>query len=155
MLASAALAGISVGGAAVAGEATGPEVSVEGPSDPTGALPDAGATGCAYPYERATLAESGWALDATVAAIRLHRHSARVTLDVNRWYRGGTGERVRVTMSSPHRDDAGQHPHPTYGVGTRLLLSGELSRGDVLVWSCGFTRYHDERTAATWSSAFS
>jgi len=127
---------------------------VAAPADLTGPVPDAGAAGCASDYEPGTLADRRWAVDATVAAIRSHRRSAQVTLDVNRWYRGGTGERIPVTMTSPSRDDT-EDPHPAYGVGTRLLLSGELSQGRVLVWSCGFTRYHDERTAATWSSAFS
>ncbi|BCJ73520.1 hypothetical protein CS0771_30640 [Catellatospora sp. IY07-71] len=81
---------------------------------------------------------------------------APVTFRVNRWYRGGTGERVTVAMlyrSSPSVDN------PTFGVGSRLLVSGEERWGgaelaDPIAWPCGFTRWHSEADAGDWARAF-
>ena len=46
----------------------------------------------------------------------------------------------------------------SYGVGSRLLVSGEPRLGGAALdaataWSCGFTRHYDAQTAAEWAAA--
>lgn len=89
-----------------------------------------------------------------------------VTFHVNQWFRGGSlvsATSVTVDIAPPipvdgrSTDDmamAGQ----TYGVGTRLLVSGEprwegASLSDLIAWGCGFTRYQDPDTADSWRAA--
>lgn len=76
-----------------------------------------------------------------------------VRFEVNSWFRGGTGDTVWLRMASPRStvEDAA----PTYGVGTRLLLSGADVNGDFWPWTCGFTRYYDQDAAAVWARVFS
>lgn len=60
-------------------------------------------------------------------------------------------------MESPTSEDG----PPSYGVGTRLLVSGEPRWGgtdplrDAFAWGCGFTRYYDAQAATDWTDAFS
>jgi len=106
-----------------------------------------------------------------------------VTFAVSDWFRGGSGETVTVDMFAPSGpggsgtitsdgngtvsggdssgggdSDAGGSG-ASYGVGSRLLVSGEARWGetdpleDPIGWGCGFTRYHDSRTAAAWQAA--
>ncbi len=54
--------------------------------------------------------------------------------------------------------DSRQLTSPSYTVGTRLLVSGEIpqeetSLQDATVWGCGFTRYYDPTTADAWRTA--
>jgi hypothetical protein len=116
---------------------------------PTGALSDSATQGCAFAYDRTTLAQRDWAVDATVTDIGPGRTTVTVQLDVNTWYRGGTGDSLRVRLPSP--ESGVEDAPPAYQVGSRLLLSGSHSDGP---WSCGFTRYYDERTAAVWAEVF-
>ena len=71
------------------------------------------------------------------------------------WFAGGRGETVTVDLQP-----AGglEDPGPAYGVGSRLLVSGEARWGGVplaapIAWGCGFTRYHDAATATAWREA--
>ena len=119
---------------------------------PTGALPDSATQGCAFAYDRTRLEQRDWAVDATVTEIGPGRTTATVRLDVHTWYRGGTGDSLSVRLPSP-RSTVEDAP-PAYAVGTRLLVSGSRRDGVRLPWSCGFTRYYDQRTAAVWAEVF-
>ena len=78
----------------------------------------------------------------------------KVLLTVNEWYRGGTGSELSVALTNPYQRGGQEDPHPIYGIGTRLLLSGARSESGLVAWSCGFTRYYDAKTATEWSSVF-
>lgn len=139
-------------------------------TNPTGAVPDTGLTSCALEYDRTTLSQRAFAFDGTVVDIEPTQRpgfdSTDVTFRVEQWFRGGSQAEVTLPMSVP-TDDVG-HPYwtgpdseyvPTFGVGSRLLVSGEPRWGgapleDPVAWGCGFTRYHDEATAADWALAF-
>ena len=126
---------------------------------PAGPLPTPGTASCSA-YSPALVAGKDFALDGTVTGIGEQRfppvpedpdsyHS--VTLDVHTWYRGGTGETVTIHLSPTSAASS-----EAYDLGTRLLVSGVLSdvEGRGLVGEgCGFTRYHDEATAAEWAAA--
>lgn len=71
---------------------------------------------------------------------------AGVTFRVNTWFRGGTGPTVTVDMQAPAT--VSSDPLPAYGVGTRLLVSGEPRWGGAplnaaIAWGRGFTRPSD------------
>lgn len=62
-------------------------------------------------------------------------------------------------MNPPHPDSTVDWSGPSYGLGTRLLVSGEPRWGggaltDAMAWGCGFTRYYDKATADNWRAAF-
>lgn len=147
----------------------GPSVSV--PSGPTGvgALPDSGVASCVEGYSTATLAGRSFAFDGTVTALgppRTNRAGAAlplagVTFHVNDWFTGGSGDSVTVDLTAPTKARSGSSTDeavPSYGVGTRLLVSGEPRWGgapldNAIAWGCGFTRYYDAQTAAAWAGA--
>ena len=118
----------------------------------TGPLPGGANQSCAFGYSSRTLRQRDWAADATVTEIGRGRGSVRVQLDVHTWYRGGSGDSLTVLLPSP-RSEVEDAP-PAFQVGTRLLLSGARVGEGWLPWSCGFTRYHDQRTAAQWAKVF-
>jgi hypothetical protein len=133
---------------------------------PTGPLPDSGLASCAFAYSPETLAERAFAFDGTVVSIgpgRTDRPGVELglvgtTFEVHEWYAGGSGTTVTVVMPSPGSRRSMSESPPAYEIGSRLLLSGEHRWGgatmdDALAWGCGFTRYYDEATAATWGSA--
>lgn len=171
-------------GAAVALGVTGQPVQrppVAAPSAPAGqtALPSAGnasaptgvgalrsdaAADCVENYSPAAVAARAFAFDGTVTAIGPARSNrtgvalplAGVTFRVNEWFRGGTGATVTIDMEAPA--NVSSDPLPAYGIGTRLLVSGEPRWGGAplnaaIAWSCGFTRYYDPETAAEWDAA--
>jgi hypothetical protein len=125
---------------------------------PTGPLPTTGAASCPE-YSPALVAQQDFALDGTVTEIGAPRFGpepagsapdfyVEVTLRVNAWYLGGTGETVTLHMERPDL--------PTYKEDSRLLVSGVVSaiEGQGLIApGCGFTRYYDEATAAEWAAA--
>lgn len=84
----------------------------------------------------------------------------RVTFAVNHWYRGGSQSEVTVDMWAPSQyDDEEGEFGASYGIGSRLLVSGEPRWGGepldaAVAWSCGFTRYWDEDTDAEWDAIF-
>ena len=73
-----------------------------------------------------------------------------VTFRVNQWFSGGEARTFRVDL---------QVPEDSFDIGSRLLVSGESRWGeadlaDAIAWGCGFTRYHDAKTAREWQQAF-
>ena len=168
---------------------------------PTGPLSTGAAASCAEEYSPARVTARAFAFDGTVTAIgpsrtntpewiqELAREGAvplplvAATFTVHEWYAGGSGSTVTVDMSPPspgsaHSNGAGTaEGGPSYGVGARLLVSGEHRSNDaapikplppgttwkariggpnfLIAWDgCGFTRYHDKATADSWRAAF-
>ncbi|HEX8498901.1 MAG TPA: hypothetical protein VF661_17000 [Actinomycetales bacterium] len=135
----------------------------------TGPVGDGGAaSSCVATYAPSTVGERAFAFDGTVTAIREgttnrpgggHLDTSAVTFAVHEWWRGGPVSTVTVDLQlSPGGRTASEEVSPPYGVGTRLLVSGENRWGgepldDALAWGCGFTRYHDRATAAAWREA--
>lgn len=79
-----------------------------------------------------------------------------VTFIIHEWFRGGDHTTVTVDMLGP---TASSVQEMGYGIGTRLLVSGEPRWGGnplqaPIVWGCGFTRYYDQPTAASWRQTF-
>lgn len=174
--AAAAAAVVATGGVAVATlspigggeEPSGVASSAVAPSRvaPSGALPDGGAASCAFAYEPDMLAERGFAFDATITGVDgpVERDGIAdhvVTFRVEEWFTGPASPPAEVTvmMASPRPAGLSEYPGPDglYGVGTRLLVSGDFAAaGDfesAFVWGCGFTRYYDEQAAAGWREA--
>lgn len=132
---------------------------------PAGPLLDTGAVSCPE-YSPALVGQQDVALDGTVTGIGEQRFPRlpgeteadgyySVTFRVHAWYRGGAGETVTLHMESPYLP-TDTESHEAYAVGTRLLVSGDVSpvegRGPI-AQGCGFTRYYDEATAAEWAAA--
>ncbi len=138
---------------------------------PGGPLVDArvALASCAKGYSPATLAENAFAFDGTVISIGPGITGRRpdtgvsalraVTFRVNAWFKGGSGETAVVDMTQPGM--AGKmidETVPSYGMGTRLLVSGMPRWGgapldNAIAWGCGFTRYHSPERAAEWAAA--
>lgn len=118
-------------------------------------------------YTPAAVAGRGFAFDGTVVEIgpgtsnkpgRGQLDTVAVTFKVNEWWRGGSGSTVTIDMGPPAAPSAHAETGAAYGVGTRLLVSGEARWGgkpldDPIAWGCGFTRYHDTQTAEAWRNA--
>lgn len=132
-----------------------------------GEVGTSGMSSCVENYEPEAIASRGFAFDATIASVDPSSGDAdspesfglwRVTFTVEEWFKGGDAESVTTSMFAPV--PASDESPPSYDVGTRLLVSGEYdsvgeSRERAIVWGCGFTRYHDEATAAAWRAAVS
>ncbi|MFE9205609.1 hypothetical protein [Micromonospora sp. NPDC007230] len=130
------------------------------------------AISCVVEYSLPEVAKRAFSFDGTVIAIGPARErpgsvpfGVGVTLRVHQWFRGGTSDTVTVNMPAPQfaATDDGLHNNfgsPTYGVGTRLLVSGEPRWGGepldypIAWWGCGgFTRYYSPQVAAAWERA--
>ncbi len=164
-------AGIHLGGASA---------PVAGPS-PLGTVPawkagsplgdDARTESCAYGYSPERIATSlDFAFDGTVVSIGdpvQQRPNvvekagyAGVTLRVNEWFKGDTGEDT-VTVNAPapgSRSVEGEGSPPAYAPGTRLLVSGMIAdEGSPVAYAwfgCGgFSRYYSESDANAWRAA--
>jgi len=141
----------------------------EGATDPRDgdAVGGGAAQECAEDYSPAAVAGRSFAFDGTVTAIGpagsnrsgVASPLAGVTFRVNEWFHGGAGQTVTVDMDAPPsgsgRSDASV---PAYGIGTRLLVSGEPRWGGppldaAIAWGCGFTRDYTAQTAAEWADA--
>lgn len=133
----------------------------------TGPLPDGGAAGCVEQYSPAAVTNRAFAFDGVVvrigAATTDHGDSdlglAGVTFTVREWFAGGSGSTVTVDMQPPVEDAGLSESGPAYGIGSRLLVSGEPRWGgpalaDPIAWGCQFTRYYDPDTAEAWDQAF-
>jgi hypothetical protein len=138
---------------------------VPGPT-PAGTLAGDAAAECVEAYSPEAIAGRAFAFDGTVTAIGpagTNRPGGEldlsaVTFRVHTWFRGGSGATVTVDMDSPGLLSSAEPAVPAYGLGTRLLVSGEPRWGGApldaaIAWSCGFTRYHDAYTAAEWAAA--
>ncbi|MDK3258572.1 hypothetical protein [Blastococcus capsensis] len=138
------------------------------PQDPTagrtGPLADGGAASCVAEYSPAAVEERDFAFAGVVIEIgpTVTDRSGEpgpdlvgVTFTVQEWFSGGEGTTVTVDVPAPAGSSAGSGRGPVYGVGSRLLVSGEDRWGegalaDPIAWMCGFTRYYDKATAASW-----
>lgn len=152
------------------GNGADPQATEEAPASivqGTGPVLGDNTASCAFDYNAATLGERSFAFDGVVIAIGspgaagFPLQDTVVTFAVTRWYRGGSEAEVRLDMWRP--GDRGIGADSEYGVaysiGTRMLVSGEPRWGGApldgaVAWSCGFTRYYDEPTAAFWASVF-
>jgi hypothetical protein len=187
--AAAALAAVAVvSGALLGGQPVGsqqatasattrvstPTVASKNPlSTPTGLSPrgplNAGSEfpSCVEEYSPRSVTGRAFAFDGTVSAIgpaRTNRPGGRLdlvaaTFAVMHWYEGGSGSTVTVDITPPEPGASIGETGPSYGLGTRLLVSGEPRWGgsalaDAIAWGCGFTRYYDEATANSWRAAF-
>jgi hypothetical protein len=134
----------------------------------TGPVPETASASCAEAYAPQAIAKRAFAFDGTITGTRAGTTNKAgkgalatmaVTFSVNEWWRGGTGGSATVDMMSPGGTaQAYDEQGVPYEVGTRLLVSGEPRWGgqpldDAIAWGCGFTRYYDEGTAASWRSA--
>lgn len=142
-----------------------PMDAVTDTSPPTGvgALPGNAAAECPK-YSPSLIAATDFAFSGTVTAIGPSRippdvpglinTTAEVTFRVDTWFHGGTGEIVRVHLEKPDLKST-DRAIDTYGIGTRLLVSGSIGDGEgYRAWGyCGNTRYYDEATAAEWAAA--
>lgn len=120
-----------------------PPVDGPVPDTRTGAVELDSRSGCIKEYDADAVASRGFAFDGTVVGI----DDAGVTFEVHEWFVGDQPATVTVRMGGPTQPGMSESA-PSYSVGTRLLVSGE----EDTAWACGFTRYYDEQTAATWRS---
>jgi hypothetical protein len=138
-----------------------PVIEGEGPLD------DGANASCVEDYSPAAVAERSFAFDGTVTEIGpgttdrpgVELGLAAVTFKVNEWFVGGSEATVTVDMTPPDAAVQTADAEPAYGVGTRLLVTGEPRWGgapleDAIAWGCDFSRYHDEATADRWRAAF-
>lgn len=137
-----------------------------GSQAPAATTAPAASESCIVGYSPAEVAKLQFSFDGTVVAIVAAKSGDKVTFQVHHWFRGGSGDRVVITMPGPERagisEDAWGSP-ATYSVGTRLLVSGSPLRGHkarspledpVAWWGCGgFTRLYNPQDAATWMQA--
>jgi hypothetical protein len=123
------------------------------------------AASCIEVYSPETLPNRSFAFDGTIASVETRsdpklpsgeRESPWVEFEVNRWFKGGSEERVGIWMDGLNADTS---VDTLVGeVGTRLLVSGEPRWGgdpleDPLAWTCGFTQPWTEQAAAEWETA--
>jgi hypothetical protein len=115
-------------------------------------------TDCEPPGSVADIAERSFSFDGTVTVIgtptasdaSMSRYTT-VTFAVNEWFKGGKGESTSVTMPAPLESGEIQgEAGPSYGKGSRLLVSGERLGDTLRAWGCGYTRYADATTSADW-----
>lgn len=148
----------------------------------SGPLPSDGAFKCVDSYSPQAVAGRAFAFDGTATHIgpgttdrpgygKLDSPGegrfgwVAVTFTVNAWFHGGTSAKVTADMTSPVATSeqspataGGDRADPSYGIGSRLLVSGEPRWGgpalqDAIVLGCGFTRYFDPPTASAWRQA--
>lgn len=133
----------------------------------TGPLADGGASSCVRSYAAKAVGELGFAFDGVVVEFGASVSDrgddadlglAGVTFEVREWFSGGQGETVTVDMQHPSEDALVSNADYAYGVGSRLLISGQPRWGgpplqQPIAWGCGFSRYHDPATATAWREA--
>ncbi|MCK0114340.1 hypothetical protein MWU75_19565 [Ornithinimicrobium sp. F0845] len=142
--------------------AVGSASSEHTPEDEHGPLPDGGAASCVELYSLKTLQNRDFAFDGIVVRMGPSvsdrgdggdLNLAGVTFEVREWFVGGDANEVTVDVQGVGAGTAeGDMP---FGVGTRLLMSGEPRWGGApldspIAWGCGFSRYYDEETAKSW-----
>ena len=137
-------------------------------ADRTGPLPDGGAVSCVETYAPGAVSKRAFAFDGVVVDVGPSVSDRGdegdlglpgVTFEVREWFSGGRGDTVTVDVQSTTTNSADpSEPGDAYGVGSRLLVSGEARWGGSsleapIAWGCGFSRYHDEETAKAWRDA--
>ena len=144
----------------------------DGSPNPTtgrsGPLPDAGAASCVESYAPEALRARAFAFDGVVVDVGRSVSDRGgssdlglpgVTFEVREWFSGGRADTVTVDLQPPTTGSGDPaDPGYAYGVGSRLLVSGEARWGGSpleapIAWGCGFTRYHDPGTATAWRGA--
>ena len=136
------------------------------PISSRGPLPSNLSASCVQGYDLTTLKGRAFAFDGTVTRTSAMQPPAdgsgaldgylTVTFKVEQWFKGGDQATVTLDMLGPTINPEQQM---SYGVGTRLLVTGEPRYGGrplqaAIAWACGFTRYYDKDTAALWHQAF-
>ncbi len=113
------------------------------PAATGGPISGGGMAMCIAMYDLETLKDREWAFDGTATAI----DGNEVTFSVTTWFRAGRfgGETVTVTADGM-TSESGLLGGPGLVVGGRYLVTGE----EEFAWSCGFTQYWNEATAADW-----
>ena len=125
---------------------------------------------CVETYDLTSLKGRDFAFDGTVSGIAAIQPpqaetDARagylaVTFIVHEWFRGGDQATVTVDMLPGSVQGVTSFPAgASFGVGTRLLVSGEPRFGGgplqaPVAWPCGFTHLFDQVTAVAWRQAF-
>lgn len=125
---------------------------------------------CVESYGLTSLKGRDFAFDGTVSGIAAIQPpqaetDARagylaVAFIVHEWFRGGDQATVSVDMMPGSMQGVTSFPAgANFGVGTRLLVSGEPRFGGgplqaPVAWPCGFTRQFDQVTAVAWRQAF-
>jgi|GEM_PF-1733716 len=144
---------------------------VTGPSLPpvvggVGEVAAGGAGSCHEMYSTETLPDAQFAFDGTVTGFGRPVSGGGggpsyvgVKFTVHRWFEGGSGDAVTVDLQAPVTVVWASEESMSYGVGTRLLVAGAARWGGApldkpVAWPCGFTRYWDAQTAATWAQVF-
>lgn len=125
-------------------------------------------TSCVESYTPTTAVSHAFAFEGEVVALGpsvSNRSDAAdldmvgVTFAVHEWFAGRSRETFTVDMLPPGQgSDASSESGSAYTVGSRLLVSGEPRWGgqpdeSAIAWTCGFTRYYDQETAAQWRAA--
>jgi hypothetical protein len=106
---------------------------------------------CVEQYSPQTLRNRQYALDGVVQRLDLANGDALVTLEVIRWFKGGSASTVTLRSAIPagtavtSADQSGLSLKERQ----RYLVSGD---GD-FIWSCGFTTAFSESLAAEWDAA--
>jgi hypothetical protein len=135
----------------------------------TGPLPDDADAACVEKYEPEALKRRAFAFDGVVLAVGppvsdrgdgADLGGPGVTFRVREWFSGGSAYTVTVDLTSVSKPDTDQGDEigGPYGIGSRLLVSGEARWGgspltSPIAWGCGFSRYYDQETATTWRDA--
>lgn len=153
-------------------------INSQGPGNSrAGAVPLGNASpSCVESYTLQTLREQAFAFDGTVLSLGAGRSDRApgltddpgyigVTFTVTEWFRGGNARQITVNMLPPtttptatSEGEGNSVGGPSYGVGSRLLVSGGPRWGgpplqDPVAAVCGFTRYYQQQTAAAWRQA--
>lgn len=162
LLMAAVVAGVWLTGDGTPGRSATPV-----PISSRGSLPSNLIADCVEGYDLTTLKHRAFAFDGTVSRITAMQPPTDgsdapneflpVTFTVNEWFRGGDQSSITLDMIGPW---VSSDQEISYDVGTRLLVSGEPRFGGrplqaAIAWACGFTRYYDKDTAASWRQAFS
>jgi hypothetical protein len=147
VIALAAVVALLVVGAAIG-------VSVLRNDSPTSALPPGtalgggAATASCLAFSEEPLGLAAAAFDGTVTAIQ----GDEVALVVNRWYRGESGDTVRLL--APDLTGTSLVGAVGFVEGERYLVSGDTAGGLFLPAVCGFSVTYSEEMAATFARAF-
>lgn len=157
---------LAVTGCASSGDAGGDrDESRDLTADRRGPLPDGGAASCAESYDPTAVAQRAFAFDGVVVSVgdsvsdrgdEADLGLPGVTFEVREWFSGDGSTTFTVDLQTSPSDSA--DPGFTYGVGSRLLVSGEARWGgsaleSPIAWGCGFSRYYDVETATGWREA--
>jgi hypothetical protein len=144
---------MAVAGAALVALAVGLGVTQLGGDDGTGqpggvALAGGNATASCIQFSEEALARAPIAFDGTVRAI----DGQDVTLDVNRWYRSGSGD--TVTIHAPDLTGTALEGGVGFEQGGRYLVSADRFEGQIVPSICGFSVTYSDEMAATFARSF-